>query len=141
MNREKLLLLANLLEADADKPDGMKFDLNIVNRHSSEYDPAQHGPDYAQNCGTAGCAIGLACISPQFPELEADSMFMVRYHGFLSGWENAAIHVFDVTMREIDFLFLPHSYEEVKGAAAERLVAARIRRFVEYGGVFPLTGG
>ncbi len=127
MNREKLLLLADLLDADADDPAGMVFDLCVVTQPTRERQPAMPAQ---RNCGTAGCAIGLACLSPEFPELSAYSRGMVYMDGDTETWGVAAQKVFDISHAMAEYLFGPDAYKKTRGAEAEKMVAARIREVV-----------
>lgn len=83
MNKERLLRLADLLEADAANPNGVKFDLRgwaIPSKHLEAWDSLwafrEKNPDHLRffepaaevqvSCGTAACAMGLAVISGAF---------------------------------------------------------------------------
>lgn len=130
--KERLLLLANRLEADAANPNGMKFDL--LNWFSEEtvngYDnPTQLKPD----CNTTGCAIGLAMLTPEFNAegFKAEKRVFDPEFGNRLGW-GAVEEYFNLTRDECEQLFQLSSYSSAlrKGADGERAVAARIREFV-----------
>jgi len=130
--KEKLLLLATKLEADAANPKGMKFDLaNWFDAESImklEKDMVRPTPD----CGTTGCAIGLAMITPEFLE-EGFAAGMRRYPDYNgdTGWE-ALESYFGVEYNDAIRLFMDDQYPKDlrKGAEAERAVAQRIREYV-----------
>jgi len=131
MNVEWLTKLADLLEADAAKEDGLKFDLNTW-AHDVSFDENYVS---ALNFGTSGCAMGLAAISGQFPGLTLDPYLMMPVFGrdlqHKSGLD-AAVAAFGLTYGEAARLFLPDSYTETTGAIAELEVAARIRQLLAY---------
>jgi hypothetical protein len=84
MNVVKLLNLAELLRKNAADEKGMKFDLSFVNRVAA-------GELFGRNCGTAGCAVGLACVSDEFPELQPCNGRDVRLNGERRSWDGAAM--------------------------------------------------
>lgn len=121
MNKERLLRLADLLEADAANPNGVKFDLRgwaIPSKHLSAWDNLfdfkDENPDLKffgedeevkVNCGTAACAMGLAAISGAFLsdglgyEIDLrDGQLSPVYNkeGIRHGGWNAAIEFFDL---------------------------------------------
>lgn len=124
MHKQRLLKLADLLEADAENEKGIKFDL-------SDWVDTAEGRRPGIDCGTAACAVGLACLSPDF-QAEGLSLdcTMPTYEG-LYGW-TAVARFFEVDHGEADHLFSSYRYkpEESKGAIGERAVAQRIRAFV-----------
>lgn len=131
MNKRRLLKLADLLEADAIKADGCKFDLGGWG-YSDDEQPVSH------SCGTTACAVGLAVLSGAFEE---DGLFNSAGEfarevdpGFkdMIGWE-ATEEFFGLTGTQSSFLFLKGSYHgktPTQGADGERAVAQRIRDFV-----------
>lgn len=141
MNKRRLLKLADLLEADAKNKKGVKFDLSswavpaggIVFEGDERTVPV--------DCNTSACAMGLACISGAFKRegLTYEFDYSMTWNGFIleprhegrSGFE-AAASLFDIVRSDAFFLFDPDQYppNKVKGAAAERFVAKRIRDFV-----------
>jgi hypothetical protein len=133
MNKTKLLNLAALLRKNAADEKGMKFDLNFVNI-LEDYDNYNK---MGRNCGTAGCAIGLAAVSEEFPEIKPYGKTLVKYNGEVAEWNHAAADMFDLNQVEIIYLFLPSHYppSKQKGATGERYVADRIEQFVASGGI------
>lgn len=130
--KERLLLLADRLDADAANPNGMKFDL--LNWFSDEtvngYDsPTQLKPD----CNTTGCAIGLAMLTPEFNAegFKAEKYVFDPEFGDDVGWV-AVGGYFELTRDECERLFQCSFYPEAlrKGVDGERAVAARIRDFL-----------
>lgn len=142
MNNERLLKLADLLEADAAKPDGIKFNMHVVISPAEEANNWPVGSVVKLDCGTQGCAMGLAALSGQFPGLSY-SVTEFGIETVLNGewvdFDHAACEVFDLEEHEADFLFLPGKYCEAVGAAAEREVATRIRDLVA--GIVPAPCG
>ncbi len=80
MRTDLLLRFADLLEADANNPEGVKFDLGAW-AQDSRLDLNKMSPDEVEqllypttietvpvNCGTAACALGLAAISGAFKD-------------------------------------------------------------------------
>lgn len=140
MRKDLLLKLADLLEADAAKPDGIKFDLRAwaydANVGTPEENMLSPGQDVTLNCNTAACAMGLAALSGIFKEegltweINLYNNMGIRYEG----WANydAAAKLFDIGSGSACYLFCPDEYplEMRKGAEAERFVAKRIREFV-----------
>lgn len=128
MNKKRLLKLADLLEADAKNKKGIKFDLNYFVM------PGQH-MEPTLDCKTSACAVGLACLSPEFQKEGlawvpgASGKELVPTFGRNVG-ENAANEFFGIGAKDFRFLFMPYSYEVERGAKAERVVAKRIRDFV-----------
>lgn len=131
MNKRRLLKLADLLEADAKNKKGIKFDLGVVGTCYNEDSP------FEMNCGTSACAMGLAALSGEFKgtaklSYRADGSYLIPTIGGRDvSYDRAAMKIFNITMRQADFLFTPSEYDGIpKGAAGERLVAKRIRDFV-----------
>lgn len=133
MNKKRLLKLADLLEADANNKKGMKFDLGTVGAPVSGM---TNESEVGLNCGTVGCAIGLACISGAFKR--AGLGYQLGTHEIWPtfkgqmGFDLASTRVFDLTVEQSDWLFMPEGYDfkAPRGARGERLVAKRIRDFV-----------
>jgi hypothetical protein len=129
MNTERLLKLADLLEADAKNKKGIKFDLGL-------WGFSDDGPA-SISCGTSACAVGLAVLSGAF---KSDGL--TNYYGDLSGricpsfddvdGFEAVERLFNISNLEANFLFLDENYPSNKttGAVGERFVAKRIRDFV-----------
>ena len=140
MNKKRLLKLADLLEADAANKKGMKFDLGTVAEPSSGKSKTP-----AVDCGTTGCAMGLAAVSKVFKragldykihqkDLEPSVPWEITLYmnGDWVGYDEAAERLFEIDSHEANHLFNPSEYGgHIKGARGERLVARRIRTFVE----------
>lgn len=140
MNKKRLLKLADLLEADAKNKKGIKFDIYTLGRASQYWD--DNGDriefDAAIDCGTIACAMGLAAISGEFKRAGLsyridDQHIVTTFKGRKMEFDLAAKRLFDISLREAEFLFTPAPYPENKreGAAGERFVAKRIRDLVE----------
>jgi hypothetical protein len=137
MNYERLLRLADLLEADAVRPDGIRFNLGCL----VEMDMRDDRDKVALNCGTQACAVGLAAISGAF---ENEGLGYTLEHGGFSPifagevceWDWAAEKLFEIEPNVVDFLFTTNGYSTgsdlvpMIGADAERQVAQRIRDLV-----------
>ncbi len=149
MNKERLLKLADLLEADAANPEGVKFDLNFwaadAQFSGKNYEERgvlkdqgmgfKEGEAIPVNCGTAACAVGLACISGAFAD--EGLTYKINHNGDLlpvfedyEDWGAAEIF-FDLTDEQSSKLFSPGSYSNRTGASAELEVAMRIRGLVD----------
>lgn len=136
---DRLLKLANLLEADAKNKKGVKFDLEYWGGIPS-LDHNVKPPEIRADCSTAACAVGLACISGAFKRsgLTYTIGAKARYYGnnikpvYGSLTEFAAAQAFFSIQRD-DFshLFSSTCYTQTEGAVAERAVAKRIRAFVK----------
>lgn len=143
MNKRRLLKLADLLEADAKNKAGVKFNLGTV----IDVDAApEKGKPVELNCGTSACAMGLAAISGEFKrhglsyKILTNGIVETTIDGRVRRYDRAAMTIFGISMDEADFLFTPSFYPcdmDLRGAAAERYVAKRIRDFVA-GKVSPL---
>lgn len=147
MNKRRLLKLADLLEADAKNKKGIQFDLSVIARKAStearpwneDFSPREVVP---VDCGTAACAVGLACISGAFARsglsysITIDSGLMPTFRRpdgkTYRNWGTATPAFFGITRKQSDFLFTPWRYpiDMRTGAAGERYVAKRIRDFV-----------
>lgn len=127
--RERLAVLADALEANAANPTGMKFDLGVW------LDPGDTLP--TMNCGTVGCAVGLAML---LPALQAEGL-----GGQLSVWNGKPAPKFesnfgwDAVTRFFDLGYIPstHLFDAAEykdgpthGAEAELRVAKRIREYL-----------
>lgn len=127
----RLLFLADALERNARNPKGMKFDL------LTWLDNPNGAPDIS--CGTAGCAVGLAMMLPEFQAqgfgkaVNAVSMWIPAFD-VLRNFD-AVQKFFGIDMVTAGWLFSSHTYTVVRGAKAELAVAARIRILlkVDYG--------
>jgi len=136
MKKQRLLKLADLLEADAANRKGIKFDLGLwgsIDRLDDEV---------SVSCGTTACAMGLAVVSGAFKRaglingaFTKDIIFPEMKGSGLGGIQ-AAAELFDIEVGEASYLFFDteYPYEKRRGAAGERYVAKRIRKFVADGG-------
>lgn len=143
MKTRRLLKLADMLEADAKNKRGMRFDLATVVGATGSLvvvpDNYKPGPD----CGTTGCAMGLAAVSGAFKRaglsclLDKDyKTISITLHGAECDYDDAAVEVFDISLYEAHYLFSPENYlDHQRGARGERTVAKRIRKFVDAGGM------
>ena len=158
MKSDLLLKLADMLEADAVKKDGIKFNMNcVVEFPELENDEEELArlypvgqPTIAMSCGTSACAMGLAMLSGEFPELSywvshdfrADgSLERVQVYPTINGtrmhYDAAAVDLFEIDHHQSHFLFSPAYYgdeQPTTGAEGERFVAQRIRDFVASNG-------
>ena len=134
MQKQRLLKLADLLEADANNPKGMKFDLRpiAIKADGREFSP---GDVPKLDCGTVGCALGLAAISGAFKD--KGFSFYINEFGFWPKYKGraareAAESFFGIDGNESCWLFIATSYPRHKrdGKAGELAVAKRIRDFV-----------
>lgn len=137
--KERLAILADALEYNAEDPSGMKFNLhNWVDASDWSGLPGAWYPkieDRGRDCGTTGCAVGLACL---LPELKAEGLsatyaahlgaMMPTFNGY-RGFD-AVQDFFGIDSLTATNLFHWNNYSETKGADAEKMVAQRIRAFV-----------
>lgn len=143
--RKRLLKLAGLLEKDAKNKKGVKFDLGTwakpANADYLEQYTTRANVTPSPDCGTAACAVGLACISGAFAR-EGLTIAPRRWDG---GMQVGYIAVpafgrlrdfpavrafFDLDKHQSRWLFMSQFYRASTGARAERAVAKRIRDFV-----------
>jgi hypothetical protein len=141
MNKKRLLKLADLLEADANNPNGIKFDLALWGKLETE--PKKIPKTIPVNCGTIGCAVGLACISGKF---KSEGLTYVT--GNIGGdlgmnnfapvfgnetGQGAVEAFFGLQYLDFNFLFVSEQYSARKrrGKTGELAVAKRIRDFVD----------
>jgi hypothetical protein len=131
MNCERLRRLAMLLDVyrDSSTP---RFDLQSWGASKTQRGGflwlRQH------TCGTAACAVGLACGSGVFAEegltYSSDKKGgLTPMFGELEGW-NAVKLFFDLEQDQAVRLFAEHSYAVTEGEAAAQAVAARIREMI-----------
>lgn len=136
MEKKRLLKLARLLEEDAKNKTGIKFDLGVIGAPSGPEGWKRTEWEPAVDCGTAACAVGLACLSGAFKRAglgyvrRLSNQIEPIYRG-VTGW-GAETSFFGITSKESEFLFNSCSYpwDQRKGAVGERAVAKRIRKFV-----------
>jgi hypothetical protein len=132
MNKPRLLKLAALLEADARRKRGIRFDMD---RWGTIEDPEK-----PLSCGTTACAMGLAALSGKFKRaglgyvIEHGAGLLITMRGSRDGGGvEAAMELFDLTNEEaLDLFIMPGG----KGARGERRLAKIIRRFVKTGVVY-----
>lgn len=130
---DRLLKLAELLEADAVNPHGIKFDLSQWGSTSDADDTT-----VSVSCGTHACAMGLAVVSGAFAEhglFNASGAPWRIIPGMVTSGSRefrAAAELFDIQREEAEWLFLDDSYgdEVLIGSEGELIVASRIREFV-----------
>lgn len=137
VGRKRLLKLATMLEEDAENKKGIKFDLAVVGRNRL---PSSGLKKFELNCNTTACAVGLAAISGRFKRAGLSyqvvgSEIVTVMFGHSLPFHDAACCLFNITLDEVRYLFVPAAYPYNKrtGAAGERLVAKRIRDFVVNG--------
>lgn len=142
MNKERLLKLEALLIADANNPQGLKFDLK-----NWAYNPskgAHRWSDFPQDavlkvdCNTAGCGLGLAAISGIFKDegftykISGDGELIVQFNSY--EYFEAAREFFEIPEKAVRVLFDTPTYNHsTTGAVAELELARRIRQLVETG--------
>jgi hypothetical protein len=131
MNRERLERLALLLDGyrDGNMPrlDLRSWGISRTQRRGFLW-LRQH------TCGTAACAVGLACGSGVFSGegltySSGESGGLTPIFGELEGW-SAVKRFFDVDQDQAVKLFAEHSYPVTDGEAAAQAVAARIRKMI-----------
>lgn len=138
MKKRRLLKLADLLDADAKRKRGVKFDTGTWGHTDSA--------PVAMDCGTHACALGLAVLSGAFKRAglyNANPDCRDLEPGFrrlgkppVCGHE-AAMALFEIDAGASVYLFGSMSYFKRTGAVAERAVAKRIRAFVKSNGTRP----
>ncbi len=162
MRADLLLRGAEVLEADANNPEGIKFDLgtwvadariNLVNGYLTEDREKYKYKDnevIPVNCRTQACAFGLFALSGAFQEeglgykiISGALQPMLKKDGqeFLA-WDAVNL-LFDIDDGQSQRLFSAANYEQDhrQGATAELAVAARIRRLIATGSVDQAENG
>lgn len=154
MRDDLLLKGAELLEADAANPEGIKFDLGTwaadaridlptayrtANARQFDYQDEQKIP---LNCGTQACAFGLFAINGAFKDeglsytISSGKLRPVLKVGRFTylDWD-AVTNLFDIGTGDAWRLFSAEYYpgDQRQGAAAELAVAGRIRSLVANG--------
>lgn len=129
---ERLNRLAGLLDAYRHNPGKTEFDLSGWSTRKTR----RGGFLWMQavECGTAACAVGLACLSGEFSH---DGLSAVKYqdgtilpiYGEASNWD-AVQGFFGLSQRQALYLFDENSYDVRQGQLAAAAVAARIRALV-----------
>lgn len=132
---ERLEFLAGALERNAANPQGMRFSLSTWLMKWVEGQP-ESVP--SMDCGTVGCAIGLAMLLPEFQAegLEMAPMcfgydrWVPNYCGYTRF--SAVTAFFSIRHMEAEYLFHVAGYPRGKqrGVDGELAVAARIREFL-----------
>lgn len=132
----RLLKLAALLEKDAKRKRGIKFDLG-------EWANTE-GKKLTVSCGTTACAMGLAVLSGEFKRQGLSNYYIGGVDAFgqpaLAPKCNrrlgfgAASELFGISDEMSEYLFSSLSYKKSKGAQAELVVAKRIRELVKTDG-------
>lgn len=152
MRVDLLIRGAKLLEADAVKKDGVRFDLGTW---ASPYDTSQHNKIFdTQNkpplsCDTKACAMGLFCLSGAFKKEGLSYELEGRAVGYVCGYVlsptyvngdvgfAAAAALFDISYNDAETLFSAESYDNTRGAEAELAVAERMRQLAAGENIFP----
>jgi len=151
MREELLIRGAELLEADAAKPDGVQFDMATwvkpsvrqegADAYAFAFVPEEKPPI---SCATSACAMGLFCLSGAFEEEGLSYHFAKHGGGYVllpnitddAGYQRdgflAAAELFDISYEDASYLFDPDNYPDnkVTGAEAELYVANRIREYI-----------
>lgn len=131
MNHERLERLAVILDEYRDNG-APRFDLQSWGATKTQRGGLlwlrQH------TCGTAACAVGLACGSGIFKDegltYNSDEKGgLTPIFGELEGW-SAAKSFFDLDQEQAVRLFAEHSYDVTEGEAAAKAVATRIREMI-----------
>lgn len=130
MNKRRLLKLADLLEADARKKVGIKFDLSFWG--------SMEMPSKPLSCNTTACAMGLAAISGAFEKeglsysLSPSGDIHIQFKDEIGGFRSAEL-LFGITRECSKWLFDFPFYNTAKltGRSAELMVARRIRNYVD----------
>ena len=147
VHTDRLLRLADLLEDDALKPDGVRFDLGTWVTPSGSNHYLSKPASIPVDCNTSACAIGLACISGEFAKYGLTYFFrpmdaFSQSSGLLPALEqngdvftafDAVEVLFNIGHNDALYLFDPDYYplEKRRGSVAELYVAERIREFLQ----------
>lgn len=148
MREDLLLRLADLLEADAANPNGVKFNLDhwAVDAGMPEAEIVDRGnflfpldtKVVPLDCRTAACAMGLAALSGAFKDdgldwrITGGGYVMPTFRNIDEGFQ-AAEALFQISYRQAECLFASEFYPDGsrKGHKGELAVAKRIRDFVD----------
>lgn len=142
---ERLVFLADALDADADNKKGIKFDLGSWMRDSGGPGRSfltQDSRERKLDCGTAACAVGLACLLPEFQAEGLSASWNKGYsaiipeYGSARGYMAAALF-FGISVHQAEQLFAGCNYSVKVGAVAERAVASRIRQYLKAVAEYP----
>jgi hypothetical protein len=148
MREDRLLKLADVVEADANNPVGFKFDLATwaapikVAENPTRYDSGwEQDAVIPLDCNTAACAVGVGCLSGAFKNeglsYEIDNgMLSPTFQGRTSF--GAVREFFEIRQIDVEYLFVSENYDASlrKGRDGELAVAARIRQYVADGGSY-----
>lgn len=125
MNVERLERLAKLLDQQTDSCP-VKFDLATWGQAKKVEENI---------CGTAACAVGLACLSEDFQAEGLKPIFAGKgiIPSFGENWHwDAVTSFFDINGRTASRLFHENSYGgHLSGASGAHQVAARIREEIK----------
>lgn len=154
MQKQRLLKLADALEANAKNKKGVKFDLRAWGYKADGATTDRFGDLMIENsfktkeevkldCHTAACAVGYAAISGLFKRQGlgfaihgGETIEPIFKKGFRRkyGWD-AVMTLFDIEYDDAEYLFSADSYneDEQTEAKGERAVAKRIREYVKTG--------
>ncbi len=134
VNIDRISRFIELLKADKDDPQGVKFNMAIWSEKEGQgkycYDEDEVGKVQV-NCGTHACALGLAAISKTF---EAEGLTYTINNGMLCPVfgelqeYDAAAAFFDLSRNDAVRLFDPFFYHpnNKTGAVAEQEVINRL---------------
>ncbi len=141
MNKRRLLKLADLLEKDARRKKGIKFDMDRWGLVKSDKKPIL-------SCNTQACALGLAALSGAFkraglgyelvPWLD-EFQIHITENGEEGDEYGIAANIFGIEYGISRELFYPDAEGNEKGAQVERAKAKQIRNFVKTGELMPLS--
>jgi len=151
MRADLLLRGAEVLEADALNPEGIKFDLGTwaadarINLVNGYLDPTTKKYKYKDNeivpvnCGTQACAFGLFALSEAFKEEGLGYKIiggtlrpmLKKGDGEFFDWDAVNL-LFDLDDGQSQRLFSAANYDQDQrqGATGELAVAARIRQLI-----------
>ena len=140
MNKQRLLTLATELE----KPElPVPFDMeNWYSRPCTLEEELDENPNVtpleaAHNCGTSACAVGLACLMPEFQKQGLTTLGGQPVYNGAKHWAAVGLF-FDINMHMAHHLFDPEDYEgeaDIYDSSdyekiTPQMVAARIREVV-----------
>lgn len=135
INTDRLSRLASMLDVYKNAPAGTP-DFDLKNWSEPKFITAGHlWWKRTEECGTAACAVGLACLSLAFKDEGLTSLKMLSGHivpvfGGDTSWE-AVDAFFGLTKKQSTRLFQNDSYAISRGPQAAIAVAARIRALVQ----------
>lgn len=141
--RRRLAKLADVLEANARNKKGAKFDLGDIASLKWTYDAVDKKAPVKMDCGTTGCAIGLACVSRAFKGLSVEQSdcggLGLRMNGEPTNFRTIAEEYFGTSYDVSSALFTPEGMYwdglATEQAAGERNVVKAIRYYLKTGEV------